>query len=53
MFYDSYEWYHLKLNFSDFNKWCVFDIDAKMLTFVHVYWVLTICLKESVGKRAE
>ena len=28
MFHDSYEWYHLKLNFHDLNKWCVLDMDA-------------------------
>ena len=27
MFNDSYEWYHLKLNFHDLNKWCVLDMD--------------------------
>ena len=30
MFYDLYEWYHLKLeNFEDLNKWCVLDMDEK------------------------
>ena len=28
MFHDSYEWYHLKLNFHDLNKWCVLDMDG-------------------------
>ena len=31
MFYDSYEWYHLKLNIHDLNKWCVLDIDGARL----------------------
>ena len=30
MFHDSYEWYHLKLNIHDLNKWCVLDMDVEI-----------------------